>query len=85
MQIPPLYAATKDNTMMQLKEVNEMLARLVQLKSNLEAGRTRIAGSLFLTEIQKEVLSINVQQPHLEQYEGLTDLEDHLAYFMNTL
>ena len=41
--------------------------------------------SPFSIDIQKEVLPINVRQPHLEQYEGLTNLEDHLAYFMNTL
>ena len=26
-----------------------------------------------------------MRQPHLEQYEGMTDPEDHLAYFLNTL
>ena len=41
--------------------------------------------SLFSAEIQKEVLSLNVRQPHLEHYERTSDPKDHLAYFMNTL
>ena len=60
-----------------------MLARLKKLKSELVVGVA--VGSPFSTEIQNEVLPLNVRQPHLEQYEGLTDPEDHLAYFLNTL
>ena len=60
-----------------------MLARLEKLRSELGVGVN--VGSPFSTEIQNEVLPLNVRQPHLEQYEGLTDPEDHLAYFLNTL
>ena len=60
-----------------------MLARLERLRSELEVGVT--VGSPFSTEIQSEVLSINVRQPYLEHYEGTSDPEDHLAYFLNTL
>ena len=76
-QVPPLHGALKENNVSQLQEVNEMLVRLVQLKPNLETGGTLAVGSPFSTDIQKEVLPINVRQPHLEQYEGLTDPEDH--------
>ena len=38
MQILPLHEALKENNVTQLHEVNEMLARLMQLKSNLETG-----------------------------------------------
>lgn len=41
--------------------------------------------SPFVAEIQKEVLSLNVQQPYLETYEGLIDPDDHLANFLSAL
>ena len=63
-----------------------MLAHLEKLRSELETGGGSLpVGSPFSAEIQKEVLPLNVRQPHLEQYEGMTDPEDHLAYFLNTL
>ena len=83
-QVQPLHGAPQENNF-HLQEVNEMLACLVQLKLNLETGGTIVAGSPFSVNIQKEVLPINMRQPHLEPYEGLTDVEDHLAYFLNTL
>ena len=48
-------------------------------------GGTLTIETPFNVEIQKEVISINVRQPHFKQYEGLTDPEDHFAYFVNTL
>ena len=58
-QNQPLHGTLKDNS--QLQEVNEMLARLEKLKSELATeGRVSI-GSPFSAEIQKEVLPLNVR------------------------
>ena len=85
MQIQPSHKAPQAHNT-QLNEVNKMLAYLEKLKSELETkGGSLPVGSQFYAEIQKEVLPLNVRQPHLEQYEGTSDLEDHLAYFLNTL
>ena len=62
-----------------------MLTRLERIRSELAVEAKTNIRSPFSMEIQKEVLPINVQQPHLEQYKGLTDPEDHLTYFLNTL
>ena len=83
MQNKPLHGAPKEN--LQLQEVDEMLARLERLRSELAVETNVNVGSPFSIEIQKEVLPLNVRQPHLEHYEGSSDPEDHLAYFMNTL
>ena len=82
-QNQPLHGAPKTNP--QLQEVDEMLARLEKIRSELAAENTTSSGSPFSVEIQKEVLPMNVRQPHLEHYEGTSDPEDHMAYFMNTL
>ena len=52
---------------------------------NLEKGGTLTVESPFVVEILKEILPLNVKQPHLESYEGLTDPDDHLACFLYTL
>ena len=83
MQNQPLHGALTDNSLLQ--EMNEMLARLEKLKSKVAAERSVSVGSPFSAEIQKEVLPLNMRQPHLEHYKGMSDPEDHLAYFMNTL
>src|SRR6516162_2503110 len=62
-----------------------MMTSLQQYKVNLERGDTLTTGSPFVETIQKEVLPLNVWQPHLESFEGLTNPDDHLACFMNTL
>ena len=83
MQNQPLHEAPKENP--QLQEVDEMLARLERLRSEVAVEANSNVGSPFSMEIQKEVLPLKVRQPHLEHYEGTSDLEDHLAYFMNNL
>ena len=83
MQNQQLHGALKENP--QLQEVDEMLAKLEKLRSELAVEANANLGSPFSLEIQKEVLSLNVRQPHLEHYEGTSNREDHLAYFMNTL
>ena len=82
-QNQPLHGAPKTNP--QLQEVDEMLARLEKIRSELATEGIMSSGSPFSSEIQREVLPMNVRQPHLEYYEGTSDPEDHLAYFMNTL
>ena len=52
---------------------------------SLEKGGALTVESPFVAEILKEVLPLNVRQPHLESYEGLTNPDDHLACFLNTL
>ena len=62
-----------------------MMDKFQEYKIGLERGGTLTTGSSFVAEIQKEVLPLNIRQPHLESYEGLTGLNDHLACFLNTL
>ena len=61
-----------------------LLPPIREYKTNLEKGGTLTVESPFVAEILKEVLPLNVKQPHLESYEGLTDSDDH-ACFLNTL
>ena len=56
-----------------------------EYKMSLEKGGILTAKSPFVAEILREVLPLNVRQPHLESFEGLTDPDDHLACFLNTL
>lgn len=62
-----------------------MLVRLIEFKVNLENGRALAGCSSFMVAIQFEVLSMNMQKPHFESYEGKTYPEDHLASFMNNI
>ena len=56
-----------------------MLAQLEKIRSELAIESTISYGSPFSTEIQKEVLPMNVRQLYLEHYEGTSDPEDHMA------
>ena len=56
-----------------------------EYRASSEHGGVLTAKSPFIAEILREVLPLNVRQPHLESFEGLTNPDDHLACFLNTL
>ena len=58
MQNQPLHGAPKINP--QLQEVDEMLARLERIKSELAVETKTNVGSPFSMEIHKKVLPMNV-------------------------
>ena len=46
----------------------------------MEQGGFLTVKSPFVAEILREVLPLNVRQPHLESFEGLTDPDDWPAF-----
>ena len=72
-----------------LKEVDEMAKRLEEIRRSICAAggssRPITGGSPFVPEILSEVLPKGARLPHLESYDGSTDPEEHVYYFLNTM
>ena len=47
--------------------------------------RTPTRVSPFVPEVLGEVLSLGARLPHLESYDGSSDPEEHVYYFVNTM
>lgn len=65
-----------------------MMERLKEFKHNLETGgslRLINGRSLFTAMIMFEVLLAGAKLPHLESYDGSSDLDDHLYCFLYTM
>ena len=65
------------------------MKRLQEIKKNIYGGgsslRSLIGGSPFVAEILAEVLRFRAKLPHLETYDGSTNPDEHVYYFMNTM
>ena len=71
-----------------VKEVDDMMERLQEIRKVIVGGstsRTLTGVSPFVADILAEVLPLGARLPHLESYDGSTDPEEYIYYFINTI
>ena len=71
-----------------VKEVDDMMMGLQEIRRVIVGGntpRTPTGVSPFVAEVLAEVLPLALRLPHLKSYDGSTDPEEHVYYFMNMM
>ena len=71
-----------------MKEVDDMMVRLQEIRRVIVGGntpRTPTGVSPFVPEVLAEVLPLGARLPHLESYDGSSNPEEHVYYFVNTM
>ena len=65
-----------------------MMVRLQEIRRVMVGGntpRTPTRVLPFVVEMLVEVLLVGARLPHLESYDGSSDPEEHVYYFVNTM
>ena len=71
-----------------VKEVDDVMLRLQEIRRVMVGGnapRTPTGVSPFVPEVLGEVLPLGVRLPYLESYDGSSDPEEHVYYFVNMM
>ena len=71
-----------------VKEVDDIMVRLQEIRRVMVGGntpRTPTGASPFVAKVLAEVLPVGARLPHLESYDGSSDPEEHVYYFVNTI